>query len=87
MWWYLAAVSLLTFGLTIYDKWAAKHRPRNRIPEKTLLALAGIGGSAAMFLTMLLIRHKTRHAKFMVGLPLIILAQIALIFVIFKVVF
>ncbi len=84
MWWYLAAVSLLAVVLTIYDKWAAKHRPRNRIPEKTLLALAGIGGSATMFLTMLLIRHKTRHAKFMVGLPLMMIAQIVLIF---KVVF
>ncbi len=87
MWWYLATVSLLAFALTIYDKWAAKHRTRNRIPEKTLLALAGIGGSAAMFLTMLLIRHKTRHAKFMVGLPLMIVAQIVLIFLILKAVF
>ncbi len=66
--------------LTVYDKWAARRRPRNRIPEKILLALAGIGGSVAMLLTMLLIRHKTRHAKFMVGLPLMIVAQIVLIF-------
>ncbi len=87
MWWYLAAVSLPAFVLSAYDKWAAKHRPRNRIPEKTLLALAGIGGSVVMFLTMLLIRHKTRHAKFMVGLPLMIVAQIVLIFLILKAVF
>ncbi len=87
MWWYLAAVSLPAFVLTVYDKWAAKHRPKNRISEKTLLALAGIGGGAVMFLTMLLIRHKTRHAKFMVGLPLMMIAQIVLIFLILHAVF
>lgn len=87
MWWYAAAISLLAFVLTVYDKWAAKFRTQSRIPEKTLLLIAGLGGSVAMLLTMLLIRHKTRHITFMLGLPLIILTQIALIFVIFEVVF
>ena len=85
--WFLAAVSLLAIGLTGYDKWAAKHRTKSRIPERVLLTVAGLGGSVAMLLIMLLIRHKTRHAKFMVGLPLMILAQIALILIIFQVVF
>jgi uncharacterized membrane protein YsdA (DUF1294 family) len=85
--WFLAAVSLLAVVLTGYDKWAAKHRTKSRIPERVLLTVAGLGGSVAMLLIMLLIRHKTRHAKFMVGLPLMILAQIALILVIFQVVF
>lgn len=87
MWWYAAAISLLAFGVTVYDKWSARHRTKSRIPERTLLLIAGLGGSVAMLLTMLLIRHKTRHVKFMVGLPLMILAQTALIFVIFQVVF
>lgn len=87
MWWYAAAISLLAFGVTVSDKWAARHRTKSRTPERTLLLIAGLGGSVAMLLTMLLIRHKTRHAKFMVGLPLMILAQTALIFVIFQVVF
>ena len=85
--WIIAAVSLLAFGLTVYDKWAAKHRTKNRISERALLSVAGLGGSVAMLLIMLLIRHKTRHLKFMLGLPLMILAQIALILVIFQVVF
>jgi uncharacterized membrane protein YsdA (DUF1294 family) len=85
--WFLAAVSLLAVVLTGYDKWAAKHRTKSRIPERVLLTVAGLGGSVAMLLIMLLIRHKTRHAKFMVGLPLMILAQIALILIIFQVVF
>lgn len=81
--WALAAISLLALTLTVYDKWAAKHRTEHRISERTLLTVAGLGGSVAMLLTMLLIRHKTRHAKFMVGLPFMILAQIALILVLF----
>ena len=38
-----------------------------------------------MLLTMLLIRHKTRHVKFMVGIPVIIILQLAIVFVIWKV--
>ena len=85
--WIFAAVSLPAIVLTVYDKWAAKRRTKSRIPERVLLTVAGLGGSVAMLLIMLLIRHKTRHAKFMVGLPLMIFAQIALILFLFQVVF
>ena len=85
--WYMAAVSAVALVMTVYDKWAARHRTSHRVPEKTLFVIAGLGGSVAMLVTMLLIRHKTRHASFMVGLPLIILAQIALFLLIFKAVF
>lgn len=50
-------------------------RPQRRVPEKTLLIIAALGGSAAMLITMRTIRHKTQHAKFMVGIPVIIIAQ------------
>ena len=65
--------------VTIYDKIAAKKRPKHRIRENTLLLLAILGGAAAELVTMLLIRHKTRHKKFMIGLPVIIVAQAAAI--------
>ncbi len=77
----LALISAVSAGVTVYDKWAAVHRPGKRIRESSLLALAVVGGSAAMLLTMLLIRHKTRHPKFMVGIPLILAIQIALVYV------
>ncbi|MBQ9414437.1 MAG: DUF1294 domain-containing protein [Clostridia bacterium] len=73
---YLAVVSLLAIIVTVHDKRAAKKR-RRRVPEKTLLLLGALGGAAAMLVTMLLIRHKTRKLKFMIGLPLIILLQAA----------
>jgi uncharacterized membrane protein YsdA (DUF1294 family) len=74
---YLAAISLISVIVCIYDKIAAKHNPKHRTREATLLLLSALGGSVAMFITMQLIRHKTKHVKFMVGIPLIIIAQIA----------
>ena len=87
MWWYLVVVSAVAMVVTMYDKWAAKHRKKRRTPERMLWLLAILGGSGAMWLTMLVIHHKTKHFSFMVGLPIVILAQIALIFTIFQAVF
>jgi len=73
---YLALISLLAVIITIHDKSAAR-RHKWRVRESTLLTIAALGGSAAMLITMLLIRHKTKHTKFMAGLPVIIAIQIA----------
>ena len=70
----LVAISFLAVILTLYDKRAAR-KGRWRISENVLLCVAAFGGSAAMLLTMLLSRHKTKHVKFMAGLPLILLLQ------------
>jgi predicted MPP superfamily phosphohydrolase len=75
---YLAVVSLLAVVLTARDKNAARKKAR-RVSERTLLTIALLGGSTAMLLMMLALRHKTRRAKFMVGIPLIILGQAAII--------
>ncbi len=71
---YLSAISLVSVVVTVADKLKAK-KGRWRVPENTLLLLAALGGSVAMYLTMHLIRHKTRHAKFMWGIPIILLFQ------------
>ena len=76
---YLAVISLLSIIVCCYDKFAAKHLQRHRTREATLLLLSALGGSVALYITMQLIRHKTEHAKFMVGIPVIILLQAALI--------
>lgn len=75
---YLAFINLLTVFITIADKISAKQGGR-RIPEDFLLTLGLLGGSVSEFITMKLIRHKTRHKKFMVGLPVIIIIQVILI--------
>ena len=76
---YLAVISLISIIVCIYDKSAAKHNTKHRTRERTLLLLSAIGGSVAMLLCMLLIRHKTKHAKFMIGIPVIIVLQVALV--------
>ena len=80
---YLAVISVVSVVVCIYDKIAAKHNPKHRTREATLLLLSAVGGSVAMYATMQLIRHKTKHVKFMLGIPLIIIAQIALVAVIY----
>lgn len=81
--WYFAAISIFAVIITIFDKISAKFHGR-RIPEATLLFFSAVGGSAAMYLTMLIIRHKTKHLKFMAGIPFIIALQILIIFCIYK---
>ncbi len=75
---YLAAVSILAVILAAHDKSAAR-KHKWRVREDTLLLVAALGGAVAMLLTMLTIRHKTKHAKFMVCLPVIIALQIAVL--------
>ncbi len=75
---YLCAISLVSITVCCYDKIAAKHNPKHRTREATLLLLSALGGSVAMFITMQLIRHKTKHVKFMLGIPLIIIVQLAI---------
>ena len=81
---YIGAISLISVVVCIYDKIAAKKRPKHRTKEATLLGLSALGGSVAMFITMLLIRHKTKHAKFMIGIPLIMILQAAAIYLLFR---
>lgn len=72
---YFAVVSLVSVIITVYDKKVSKISGHRRVPEKTLLLWSLVGGSIAMYLTMLTVRHKTKHPKFMVGIPAIIILQ------------
>ena len=74
---YFAVISLVTIIVTTYDKKAAKKWTKHRVPEKVLFLLAVLGGGLAEYLTMLKIRHKTKHKRFMIGLPIIMFLQVA----------
>ena len=80
---YLAVISLVSVIVTIHDKSAAKKK-RRRVPEKTLILLSLLGGSVAMYVTMQMIRHKTKHAKFMLGIPAIMVLQLGVLIAIGK---
>ena len=74
---YLAAVNVLAFALMGIDKVKAK-RGAWRIPEKVLFLSALIGGSIGAIAGMFVFRHKTKHLSFVLGLPAILLLQLAL---------
>ena len=74
--------SLITFVLYGADKSKAK-RKAWRIPEKTLLLFGFLCGAAGALAAMHLFRHKTKHFKFMVGIPAIMVVQAAAIFALF----
>ena len=74
---YLLIINALGFVLMLADK----HRAREnlwRIPEATLLSAALLGGSIGALAGMYTARHKTRHRKFTLGIPLILTLQLAL---------
>ncbi len=72
---YLAVISLAATVTAITDKVRASRQRGRRVPENTLMLLGALGGAGAMLITMLMIRHKTRHIKFMLGLPIILVFQ------------
>jgi uncharacterized membrane protein YsdA (DUF1294 family) len=67
-------VSLIGFAAMGADKSRAR-RNQWRIPERTLLLLAAIGGAAGILLGMRVFRHKTRHPRFTVTVPLLLFLQ------------
>ena len=74
---WLAAINLVTFAVYGIDKAKAK-RGAWRVPEKTLFLLPLLGGSLGALLGRRVFHHKTKHWYFVWGIPLILLAQIAL---------
>lgn len=72
---YLIVVNLAAFFLYGADKRRAREH-RWRIPERTLLGIAAIGGSIGALAGMYTFRHKTRRLKFTAGVPALLLAQI-----------
>ena len=75
---YLIIVNAAAFLLMLADKLKAK-RGAWRIPEATLMGRAAIGGSGGALAGMYLFRHKTKHIKFTLGIPVILIGQIALV--------
>ena len=75
---YILVMSIVAFCVCGADKFAAQ-RQKSRVPEKVLFLLSALGGSVGMYLGMFTFRHKTKHWYFVVGIPLILAAQLALI--------
>ncbi len=75
---WLMLANVLDFFLMLADKRFAMVQKR-RVPERVLLCLAVLGGSAGAMFAMRLFRHKTQHKRFSVGLPLMTLGWCAVV--------
>lgn len=75
---YFSGINLTGFALMGIDKYKARKRAF-RIPEATLFIIAIIGGSIGSIIGMYVFRHKTLHRRFIYGMPLILIIQIALV--------
>ena len=76
---FLIGINVLAFIVYGVDKWRAAHG-RWRIPESTLLGLAVIGGSIGALIGMKVWHHKTKHKKFVFGLPAILIIQLIILY-------
>ncbi|EKQ53422.1 MULTISPECIES: DUF1294 domain-containing protein [unclassified Clostridium] len=74
---YFLIINFIGFIIMLVDKQRAIHKEW-RIPEKTLIGISILGGSIGMLIGMSTFRHKTKHKKFTVGVPFILLMQIGL---------
>lgn len=72
---FLLIINAVGFALMLADKHKAK-KNLWRIPENTLMLTAAIGGSLGILIGMHLARHKTKHPKFSIGVPVIFALQI-----------
>ena len=79
---YLVIINIVAVIVTGHDKRSARLH-RYRVKESTLLLISALGGAPAMYLTMLIISHKTRKLKFMLGIPMIFLLELVIAFLIF----
>lgn len=74
---YLTIINAIAFALMLADK-ARARKNLWRIPERTLFTSAILGGSVGSLIGMYLARHKTKHPKFVIGIPVILVIQVAL---------
>ncbi len=78
---YLLEINVVALILCAVDKVRAG-AGKWRVPEATLFLSAALGGSPALLLGMLLLRHKTKHKRFMIGVPAILACQLILAYLI-----
>ena len=74
----LIAWNIIVFAVYGMDKSRAKRNER-RISEKTLLLSAALFGGAGALLGMYIFRHKTKHLKFKIGVPLLLIVNIVIV--------
>ena len=76
---YLLEINVVALVLSAIDQ-ACARKAIWRVSAVTLLLCAVLGGSVGLLLGILLFRHKTKHNRFRIGVPLILLGQLVLVY-------
>jgi uncharacterized membrane protein YsdA (DUF1294 family) len=76
---YYLAINLFGVFIMYSDKQKSQKR-KWRTPENTLFAIASAFGALGIFIGMRMFRHKTKHNKFVIGIPLILAVQLFIFF-------
>lgn len=80
---YYIAVNIIAFAMYGADKFFAK-KDMWRISEKALILVAALGGAFGAFAGMETFRHKTKHAKFTIGIPVLMAVHLGILVYLFK---
>lgn len=75
---YYVVINIIGFLVMFYDKKMAI-KNRWRVSEKTLFLIATIFGSVGIYLGMVVFRHKTKHLKFKIGIPVLMFLEFGII--------
>lgn len=78
---YLLIINVVSFAIMLCDKQKSIHHQR-RIRERTLFGTAIMGGSIGTYLAMETLRHKTKHKKFSIGVPIMVVIHLLIAIVV-----
>ena len=80
---YIIIINIISFFIMLYDKKQAIYN-NFRISEKTIFIVSLLLGGIGTYVGMYVFRHKTKHLKFTIGIPIVIILNIISIFYIFN---
>lgn len=83
IWGFFLAVNLVAFVIMLWDKNRSKKAGAERISEGLLFFMATVFGSIGVYAGMFAFRHKTRKWYFVIGIPMLVLENIALLYVLY----
>ncbi|MBP9752163.1 MAG: DUF1294 domain-containing protein [Candidatus Moranbacteria bacterium] len=80
---FFIAINLAAFSVMLWDKSRSRKAGAERVSEATIFLLAAAWGSVGVYAGMLLFHHKTRKWQFIVGIPLLMIQNVASLYLVY----
>jgi len=80
---FFLAINLIAFLIMLVDKIKSTNPGAERISEGMLFFLAAAFGSLGVYVGMFVFRHKTRKWYFLIGIPLLIIQNAAMLYLVY----